>query len=60
MLPSHPEFVGALSLSAIGVDARSNQRIREMLRRSGAQLARSYELLRVEVPNVWHPEPPKG
>ncbi|WFU74847.1 hypothetical protein [Bradyrhizobium sp. CB2312] len=31
----------------------------EMLRRSWEALARSEELLRLPVPVVWHPEPPK-
>lgn len=31
----------------------------EMLRRSCEALARSEELLRLPVPFVWHPEPPK-
>ena len=34
--------------------------IREMLNRSYEQLAKSEELLKLGVPTVWHPEPPKG
>jgi len=34
--------------------------IREMLNRSYEQLAKSEELLKLGVPRVWHPEPPKG
>lgn len=32
---------------------------REMLRRSEDQLRRSYELLAIEGPRVWHPELPQ-
>ncbi|GGI23114.1 hypothetical protein [Bradyrhizobium guangdongense] len=59
MLPEDREWLRKHLNERVHRHQAKEDMTRELLRRSWDALSRSEELLRLPVPVVWHPEPPK-
>jgi hypothetical protein len=58
MLDDFADWVAKFTSAKLDRLRAGNDRTRELLRRSNGLIAKSEDLLKAEVPKVWHPGPP--